>query len=518
MEHISNKKNYLYTLSSNVAKIVITSVIGLISIPMSLSYWQTDRYSIWLLINSVLVFLSVSNLGLNAAASILINKNSRDHEKITILKRAMFLAFLSVGLMLAILVGINYIYGGWVGLLGNIPNSLVDETKRTCIVVILFFLFNVPFSLITSAISGFYRQYVVNIFAIIGNIVSFIVLLYIISSHGNLVQFAFLTGLFSVVINIFQLLYFLFRIYLKADRTDREYGEDSAYRKIFITGIRCVIGSIAALVVSNTDNFVISHFLGVEHVAPYALTFKLFIIAYNFIYIFNSSIIPLIGKSIAKGDMEYSKFLYKRTFYLISWIGGGMWIGGVALFKLFIINYLGKDAFAGPMVLFFLGGYSYLFSIVNLENVMINTFNYIKGIVWIVWLEAIINITASIILLRYFGIGGVAMGTFIGTLLSPLILFPILLKKRSRGLISMDYKFILNQIVFVLVPLLTIAMLIQLNLTGIYINILSSFVVLVLYTFATYRILPSEIRIDIRLNWVHSSVHRKITKIFGKSN
>ena len=516
MDEISNKKNYLLTLNSNIWKIFIVGIVGLISVPISLNYWKLEKYSIWLLINSVLLFLSVSNLGLNAAASILINKNSNNFEKLNILKKSFLLVLISIVVIFIFFLSVNHFFSSWIKLLGDIPNNLEEETKKACIVLMLFFLINVPFSLITSAITGFHKVYIENYFSIISIIFIFLGLLLNIYINGNLIKFAFITGITSSILSVFRTVYFYFYIYLKiiktneTHRVDSSYGIDSSYRNIFVTGIRCVAGSVASMVVLNTDNFVISHFLGIEKVTPFAITFKLFILCFNFIYIFNSSIIPLVGKSIGKGDMNYIKELYQRTFYLISWIGGGIWIGSISLFKTFIINWSGVEGYAGLMALFFLGGYSYIFSIVNLNYIMINTFNFIKGMVWIVWLEAIINVVTSIFLSKYFGLGGVALGTFLGTLLSPMILFPIYLKKRSRGLIVMNTRYLIMQMIIILMPSLILGLLIQSYVLNIVINVIVTLIVLLIYTIGTYIIIPYEIKRGINQIWKNSMIYDKL--------
>ena len=166
--------------------------------------------------------------------------------------------------------------------------------------------------------------------------------------------------------------------------------------------------------------------------------------------------------------------------------------------------------YAGLMTTVCIGGYSYLFSVVNLNNVMINTFNYIKGMVWIVWLEAIINIVLSIILLRHFGLGGVALGTLLGTMLGPSILFPIFLKKRSNGMIVMNVKHMSKHFIIIILPFLGLSFLIHFWITGLLMNISATAVALFLYSFFSYIILPGEARTGLNLMV-------KSMKVFNKS-
>ena len=86
----------------------------------------------------------------------------------------------------------------------------------------------------------------------------------------------------------------------------------------------------------------------------------------------------------------------------------------------------------------------YLLSSVTLHSGIISTFNFIKKMAYIGWWEAVANFCFSIVLLQYFGLFGVAMGTFIGSLIGPFIILPHIIKKRTNGKIAPKLSFIIN--------------------------------------------------------------------------
>lgn len=495
MEKYSDEKLYKLTLSSNFLRIIVGMIISFVIVPMSINYWQTERYGIWLLINSMLVYLTVSNLGLNSAASILMNKNSNTNEKIEILKKSVIIVLISVLLLLVFFIFLNYNNENWIQILGKIPKNLIQETQNATFIMILFFLINVPFSLITSALNGFHKVYISNIFSIIGAILSLLAIMLNIYLKGDLANYAIIVGMSNLFINLLCLIYFYIYIYRKFRKKDEiiiELKEENSYKNIFKLGIRCFVGSVASMIVLNTDNIIISNYLGVQEVTPYALTFKLYMILFNIIFVLNSSIVPIIGRKISEKNVNDTKKIYDRTFYLILYTGGGIWIGSVALFKNLIILWSGIDGYAGFMTVFFLGAYTYVFATVNLNYIMLNTFNYLKGIVWLVWIEAIINLGASVLFIKYWGIGGVALGTFLGAFLGSMFLYPLVLKKKSHGSIFMNTKHLLKHTLIIVIPFVIVGSILFYFINVFLVNFLATLLLLSAYSLCSYLILPTN--------------------------
>jgi O-antigen/teichoic acid export membrane protein len=453
----SNKTLYKLTIYSNLIRTIIISVIGVVSVPLTLKYFGTEKYGVWSVINSFVVFLSMTNLGLNAAASILINKNSNYLSKITILKKSLNMIFVALPLTLIALALFNYIFPEWIKFI-NSPQAIEDEAKVATIIMIVFSILMLPFSLITSAINGFQKNYIENVFGVIGAVFSLLGILLVVYLKKDLIYLAFVISFTGLGLNIIKTIYFKYFIFKKLDiesQKEEEDNEETSYNVILVTGYRCMFGAIASMLVLNADNIVIAKFMGAEYVTPFSVTFKLYTIIFSLIYIFNSAIVPLIGRNITNRD--YIKKLYDKTFLTITIIGGLFWVGTLAFGKTLIYLWVGKEGYAGMFVLLFLGAYSYVFSIVNLNYVIINTFNHIKGIVFVTWLEGGLNLVLSIILCKYYGLAGIAAGTFLGTFLSPFLLFPLVLKKRTENLIVQNNFFILKHFVISITPTIILA-------------------------------------------------------------
>jgi len=501
MPQLSNKKNYLFTFFSSFGGTILSSIIGFVSVPISLSYWQAEKFGLWALINSILIYLNMSNLGLNASAGTLMAKNPRVDDKLKILKRAAQILIISIGIFFTAFLLTDYYNKDWIMLLGKIPHNLKDEAYLTCFILAIFFFINLPFSLISSAFSGFQVAYIENIFSLFIKIINLIVLLTVISIKGNLVIFAIFMGSTNFIFNLVKLGYFYFFVIKKMDYLKNEMvniqpnNEDTSYKSIFITGIRFISIGLAAMVVWNTDYLVISNLLSVEKVTPYFITFSLYQMLFLIIFAINTAALPVLAKELGYNNWEWINHVYGKLLIIMGIIGGLVWLGGILFMRDFIIHiWTGKSGYAGLLTVFAFGGYAYLSGIVNLNSGVINSFNYIEGMPIIAWFEAVLKLSLSVLFLQFFDIGGVALGTFLGSLLSVFWITPILLIKRSNYKLKYNKVFIQKHFSFVLLPLLILAIADQLFVDTLSIRILIGVVVMLLYISLSYKLLSDEER------------------------
>ena len=492
---------YKLTLLTNIIKLIVSITFGLAMVPINLKYFGVDRYGIWLVINSILAYVSMTNLGLNAAVSILTNKMENELEKIRVLNRGALLITISMFFIFSVLFFIDFYIPNWVNFLGDIPENLTSEVKLACVTLVLFFLVNIPFSLISSILNGFHKVYIENVFQIISSVLLFLAVIVNVNLiDGDLVSYAVLIGAAGVVTNFLRLVYYYVFIYNRVrNGCTVKFSNESSYKNIFITGVHCFVGGIASLVILNSDNFIISHFLGVEFVSKYAITFKVFTILFTIIYILNSSIIPIVGRMIVQKDFSGIKIIYDKSFHFIIWIGGGLCIGGISFSKCLITTWAGSESYAGFFTVISICFYSYMFCLVNLNYIMLNTFAATKAVLWIVIFEACLNLTLSIILIDHIGIAGVAIGTALGILFGPMLMFPIVLKNKTKGVVLMDFSFVRKHMLIIVLPFSLIAMLINIEITVFLFNFLMTIALLMIYSVFCFMILPLKYKEDLTL-------------------
>lgn len=457
-------RNYIFTVGTSFLGTAVSTITGLVSVPMSLHYWQNERFGLWALVNSILVYLSVFNLGLDSSAGTLMAKNESPKLKQRVLRRTLVLMGGSalVGLAaygVSVAVGVD-----WVAVLGKVPAELRTEAFQCLSVMIGFYFLNMPFSLSSAICTGYQKVYIDRLFNVLQSLTLFISLILVVALHGDLVAYAAINGFATLVLNAVKALTVRRVVVIGGASLPDVPGQrtDAEYRTIIQTGGRFFLIGIAAMVVWNTDYFVISRLLGLRSVTPYSIAFKLFNIVFSVVTIMNTSALSLMSREYARSNWRWLNTAYNSILSTVATVGGCVLIGGVYFARDIVVAWTGSpDNYAGILTVCALGGYSYLLCIVNLNSGMLNAFNLNKGLPLIGFCEAAIKITLSIALLRRVGIGGVALGTLLGSLLSPTLVLPLLISRRSGGKIRCSLRFVLVQALAILVPLAAVGVFLQ---------------------------------------------------------
>lgn len=504
---LNNKKNYLYTLFSSFGGLVISLVLGVLTVPISLHYWGKELYGIYALINSIIIYFSISNLGLNAAANVLIGKNSNVSVKWCIFKRSIFMGGVSISLFGLAFVMLNLVTHKWVYFIGEIPHRYFSETYWSIIFLVVFFLVNNILSMVDSILYGFQKLYVQKFFEIFVNIFTFLSIILTIYLKQNLVFFVICVNSVKSISYIIKAIYVYYIIY-KPNVVKDDFNvsllsisekQDTAYQTIFGSGIKFFIVGIAAMVVWNTDNLVISHFMSVDLVTPYSITFRLYTICFSIIFIINTSFLPIISKELGQNNWALISKIHNALIVLMSVIGGLVWIGGILFLKDIIQVWTGLNGYAGSMVVICLGGYAYLLSIINVNANMLNTLNFVSAVIWVGWLEAFVNFTASVFFLKYYGLGGVALGTFLGALLGPWVWLPFSIVKKSNNRIQYDFKFVFKHLFFIILPCLVVGLMMTQLIHSLLLILIFGVLLSLSYLCLSYLCIPQNIRENLNL-------------------
>lgn len=518
MNEISNKRNYMLTLFSKSGGMILQALLGLVSVPISLKYWGAETYGIIAVINSVIVYLSVSNIGLGSATAVLMGKNKSIDKKIKILKKSfVILSILSVAILLVFL-GVNYFYKDWINFLGKIPQYLKNDAYKSCLILSIFYFINQPLSILNTIYYGFNKQYIYDTFGIVFGIINFMRLLAVVYFKLNMIQFVLLMGIFDLCYYLIRGIYGYFFI-LKKEMIKNINEEVNKNEKelenmyIIKTGFNFFLMGFAAMIAWNSDNIVISNFLGVEFVPKFAVTYKLFALLFTILGILNASFLPILSKEIGEKNWSWISEKYKFLSIINLTLGGLFFLGGVTYFKDVILLWVGENNYPGFFVILFLGGYSYLLSITGLNSGVMNTFNYIKGVHFIYWIEATVNVSLSIVLCKYFSLGGIAMGTFIGGLV-PYITLPIILNKKSNGKLPYYHKIYIHHFFLILVPSIVINTAGNLLITNIFVRWIFDSLICIVYLFFCFKMFNEEER-DLVVSKVKEFIRKGGNK-FGK--
>lgn len=395
-----------------------------------LKYLNEEYLGLNGLFTNILTILSLVELGIGPAMSFSMYKPlaENDISKIKSLMSIYKKSYIIIGVAILILgIVLTPFYPI---LLNEIPNI-----KNLNTIYILFVL--------NSAISYFYsykrsliicdqKRYIATIFRygfyIVLNIIQILVL---ILSH-NYILFLVCQTIFTWAENIC-ISKTADKIYPYLKQNDIEKLDTDSIVEIKKNISAMLFHKIGGIVVNSTDNIIISKFVGLKAVGLYS-NYYIIITALN--SIFNqlfTSIVASVGNLGVSESKEKIVQVFNRVFFLNFWIFGFASICLLILFNPFIELWIGKDyLFSNTVVITIVLN----FYITGMRK-SANTFKEATGAFWNdrykPIFEVIINLIASIILAKDFGINGVLVGTIISTVtvcfwVEPYVLYKYIFK------------------------------------------------------------------------------------------
>lgn len=428
---VKAKKNIISTLMQNILNILLTFVSRIIFVRIL----DAGYLGINGLFSNVLNILSLADLGMGTAMMYRLYKPlaEDDIEKISALisffrKIYLIIAMIIFLLGLAVIPFLDYI----VKLDNPIPGLKVYYLIALLNVVISY-LFVYRTTLLTADQKG----YILNKYIMLFKCITFIAQTIVLIVFKNYYMYLLVALIISFLSNLFQNFIALKNYpFLKGKACNLDIKEK---RQIGIDVKATFLYKISATIQGNTDNIMISIFVGTVFVGYYSNYLMIVTAVISIITLIFNSLKASIGNMIASDDTSLSKkyFLY-NSFELINfWIVGFCSICFLCLFQDFIQLFFGNQ-------------YMLEFSVVI---VMILNFytNHIRQTIWafrettglfyetryITAVTAVINIFLSLILGYYFGMKGIIAATAIARMLyawwkEPMILFKKFFKKSSK--------------------------------------------------------------------------------------
>ena len=492
--NLNRKKTVLLGTISNYGATFISIIVGLISVPVGLKYFGPILYGIWIIIGSILAYLRISDLGISLSTLTLISQATKPSHQRIILRRSLELFLIISISSISIIFIINYFFPGWVNLLGKIPSDLKEEALRATFWIGILTLVQLPLNAFSSAFSGLQQVHWNKVYSAFASILALIALILTILVSGNLVSLAIFTGLGSILVKIISGIHlFIANPKIRPQLTEKAIdAPPTGY--IFTSGMRFLILQIAVLIIMNTDNLVISHYLGPIMVTSYAVTFRLFWMGITVTNAVTQVLWPMYGQALGLGDWEWVKKTYNRCVSILVIIGGLIWIGGIIFSKIIINLWVGPIGYGGLIVAFALGGYAYLSSFGGSNASLINGLNPKNIVVVFGLIEAAINLGISLLLIKPLGIGGVALGTFIASLAVNSWFGPLYIQRQTQKKVNLKIQPILKHTFFAVIPGVVFALIINLYLFNELMQIIFGVIIIVLYLILSWKIMPVDLR------------------------
>lgn len=391
---------------------VIEVAVGIVSVPLTISYLGAERYGAWITIVSTMAFLNFTDFGLahsltNALARA--DAGGGRHLGRSYVSSTLFMlssiavAILALGTIFAPRLA-DFLF----------PTVQSPAAHREIVVAIALalaiFAFNLPFLIIDRVLAAHQESVFGHLWHIAGSIANIAALLAVIWFRGGLgwlvlgcFGLRWLTSLASAV--------WLFAFKKPWLRPTLSGIDFSFARNLFSDGWKFFVINIGWMVNSQTDNMVIARYLGPAKVTPYAVTFTLFMAATLLQTIAYPSLWPAYTEAYARQDYGWIRRTLRSNFRF-SLLTSLVVIVFLTIFGARIVRlWAGEAAVPSFSVIVWMGIWRLMLSTLLVGSCLLNATGHLKGMTIYGSATAILNLILSVLLVKPFGIAGVIAGT-----------------------------------------------------------------------------------------------------------
>ena len=411
------QQRYQRIIHSTLAAVVargVNLVVSFVSVPLAVSYLGRDRYGVWITISSLLMFLTFADFGLggslqNALADAY-GRDDRAQAQRYVASAFWLLAIIAVILWVPFASGHNWIATQLFS--GSENSSVLTEASTAVLVAITVFFLNFPLNLYVQVLTAFQQRTIVNVCAIIGSIGNLIAIIAVIAFKGGLVWLVLAYSgcglLVGAATSIW--LYFAAKPWLKPSIAA---VEPSLVRNLFGTGWKFLVTSVFWIVNLQTDNLIISHFLGPGEVTPYSIAYRLLSYAVIFQSFAVVALWPAYTEAKARGDSLWIHRAFKAN--LIFSI-----VSSLPLTLMFV--FFGQQIigwWAGPAavptfsLLVWMAIWNLMLATLSAGSFLLLALGRLNGMTIYGTLTAVANIVLSISLVQHWGLNGVVCASVV---------------------------------------------------------------------------------------------------------
>lgn len=387
-------------------------VVSAITLPLAVRYLGPLQYGIWVTISTTVVMLSVLDLGIANSLTNFISKAyaMEDEEMARDYFATAFWVTIGISLLLGVAVWLGWRVIDWQTFF-HLRNAHLASEARTCVAISLcFFLLSLPLNLANRVLSGYQQVHVANYFAMGNSLLGLVAIVGVILAKGSLVDLmaaycvAMLTG--SVLLNFWLCVWHKpwLRPHFQAVRK-------GVVRELFGEGALFFVLQLSGLIVFNSDNLVIMHYMGASDVTPYSVAWRLT----GYASMMQSLLIPALWPAFAEAyhrrDLTWVRTNYRRT---MNWtiLAVGLVAGCIGLFGRQIIRiWAGPVAVPDSALLWSMCFWAVLVSVTINQALLMAATQRIQLQAATASLAAVVNLIFSIILVQRIGAIGVLIAT-----------------------------------------------------------------------------------------------------------
>lgn len=420
------------SIKNSVVMLIIKGIsilISLLYVPLLIGQLDSVNYGIWLTLTSIVSWCSFLDIGLghglrNNLAKAIAENNTVLAKRLV--ATSYFLLACVVLLAGAIVVIVFPIFN-WSNIL-NAPQSLNQDLTVLTIVTIVCFLTTFVLRLINSILFAIQKPALSSLVEVSSQFVAFLMVAIMANSgyKWSLLQYGSVISVIPVIV-VFIYTLILFSTKLKNLSFNVKDIDLKLSNNLFNLGFKFLVIQITAILLFQTNNFILTHVIGPEAVTEYNISYKYIGIISMLFSIINAPLWSATTDAYFRKDFKWivsTLTKMKKVFFFFVVLGVfAVLISGI-VYKIWLSNKVESDYFLQILILCY-----YTLSMwCGIHCSIINGTGKVKLQFYFTTVEALCHIPLAIFLGHLFGIYGVIMSMILMTAINA-IWEPIQVKK-----------------------------------------------------------------------------------------
>ena len=400
--------------ASAIAGKGLTLVVNAVTLPLTTRYLGKLEYGIWVTISTSVVMLAVLDLGIANTLTNFISRAYADGDDSTAQRYFATALWITVGIALILALSGTFIFRciDWGSIFRLHDPQLISQTRTCVAIAYAFFLLTLPLNLARNVFSGYQETHLANAFAAIASVMGLVAIIGTVLLHGTLVTltatYCSATLLGTLLLNIWLCFWHRPTVAPWPRAITRSMARD-----LFGEGALFFLLQIHGLVIFNSDNLVIAHYLGAAEVTPYSVAWRLCSYASMFQTLLIPSLWPVFSEAYHRADLSWVRKTYSRIMR-----GSLLAVGAAALLigllgRVVIRVWAGSAAVPGSLLLWLMCLWVILLACGLNQAVLLSATSRIRIQAAYSLIAAGANLALSIYLVRIIGAPGVLLGTLI---------------------------------------------------------------------------------------------------------
>ncbi len=396
----------------------VALLTGAITLPLTVHYLGVEEYGIWVTVSGSVAMLAVLDLGLaNTLTNRIAEAGARSDEALA--QRYYATAFwltaaIALGLGAILLMVLPRV--DWMALL-HLTNPQVAASAERCVAIACAAsLIGLPLNLVSRVLGGYQQVHVANYFLITNSVLTLIAIAGGILLHFSLVGLMLCYCGFLLLGQLALNLWFSFRSRPGLKPLPWKM-RPVLVRELFSEGTLFFLIQLCNIVVFNSDNLVITHYLGPDQVTPYSVAWRLITYATLMQQVLVPSIWPALSDAYHRGDTVWLRSTYRSVTQksILSVVGLALLLG---LFGRTIVRFWIGNAAVPPWSLMWLMAFwAVLVTVTSNQATLLTAVGKLRVETTVAVLAAVANLGLSIILVQRLGSRGVILATILSFLL-----------------------------------------------------------------------------------------------------